>query len=532
MMLRAITSAYTLSLAPAHRAFERAIRDVAGTQTRALTELLEANADTAFGRAHRFAELARASDVRRAYRERVPVHAWDALAPWVDRAVRGEAHVLTREPVRLFERTSGSTSANKLVPFTPRFLHELGMATGPWLYDLFTAHPALFGGRQYWSISPVTRARETTPGGTPIGMEDDAEYFGPLARWAISKTMAVPSSVAREPNVDAWRIATARHLLAAEDLALISVWSPSFLVLLMRGIERALPDLLASLPTARTIAIRRALDRAGAFVGEALWPRLAVVSSWADGPAATPLAELRTLFPRTRIQPKGLLATEGVVSFPREGDHPADAPGTRAIAAVASHALDFVDLDTERTLGPEEVREGMSLTPILSTGGGLYRYRLGDVVRCVGRAHEAPLLSFEGRVDRTSDLAGEKLDARLVDRALERACRDSGLAPRFVMLAPRREGSEPPSYRLYVEADDASDAALDALAASLERILSEGAHYAYCRRLGQLGPLDVRRVHDGTSTYERGLLSRGVRAGDIKPTRLDTRTDWDRFFSG
>ena len=51
---------------------------------------------------------------------------------------------------------------------------------------------------------------------------------------------------------------------------------------------------------------------------------------------------------------------------------------------------------------------------ILTTSGGLYRYRLKDIVRVTGFAGSVPLIKFMGKQDKVSDLFGEKLNERFV----------------------------------------------------------------------------------------------------------------------
>ncbi|MDP6946113.1 MAG: GH3 auxin-responsive promoter family protein, partial [Myxococcota bacterium] len=69
------------------------------------------------------------------------------------------------------------------------------------------------------------------------------------------------------------------------------------------------------------------------------------------------------------------------------------------LAAVASHFLEFQDVEVAagRPKLVHEVQEGARYRPILTTSGGLYRYRLGDIVRCVGVTAATPRFVFEGR---------------------------------------------------------------------------------------------------------------------------------------
>jgi hypothetical protein len=434
----------------------------------------------------------------------------------VARLEAGEHAVLTNDPVRMLERTSGGVAGPKHVPYTAALLSEFQAATSPWLDDLFAAFPALFALRQYWSVSPAAREPERTPGGLRVGLEDDTEYFSGPTRWAMKRLFAVDGAVARERDVGAWREQTLAQLLAAGDLGFVSVWNPSFFTLLLEALERDWPRWEQALSPARRAEVQRGLDAAGTFTGEALWPRLALISCWTDAWAAHAVPALRRFFPRTPLQGKGLLATEGVVSFPLWGQ---GAP----VAAVTSHLLEFESLDDGRPRWVDELRVGAAYAPILTTGGGFTRYRLADCVRCVGHLGAAPLLRFEGRLDRTADLRGEKLESAFVEHALAQALRAT--PARFALVAPEL-GERDAGYVLFVE----GCATPDALGAELEARLRAQPHYAYARDLGQLRALRVQVVERGEEKRVAALRERGVRLGDIKPAGFEVRPGWSAAF--
>ncbi len=511
LKVTAINLAWALSRRASVRRFDAALKNPEAVQGRWLTRFLEANADTAYGRAHGYRDIHSVAQ----FRERVPVTNWESLAPWIARIERGEREVLTHEPVRVLERTSGSVAGPKHVPYTEGLLGDFGAATGPWLDDLFQAFPSLLTARQYWSLSPAGREPEVTGGGVRVGLEDDTEYFDEATRFAMKRLFAVDGAVGRLRDVDVWRSKTLEQLVAADDLGFISVWNPSFLTLLMEALLHAWPTYAAAVSPERLAGIEARLDQAGAFVGEAVWPRLRVISCWTDAWAAQALPALRRFFPNTPIQGKGLLATEGVVSFPLWGER---AP----VAAVTSHFLEFESLDDGRVRGVHELREGATYAPLLTTRGGFARYRLPDVVRCMGFRVRAPLLQFEGRLDRGSDLRGEKLNAAFVEAAVRAALVEHPAS--FTLVAP--ELGEPPRYVVYVEGSREPER----LAADLEQRLCETLHYRYARELGQLGPLEARVVQHGEARFLAEQQRRGVRLGDIKPTGFDPRPGWGEVF--
>lgn len=476
-------SLWMLANARAHRRCRLARRDPRRAQERLLFGFLRRNGDTEYGRRHRYAKIRTV----REFQEAVPIVRYENLEPWIGRIREGHANVLTAEPVLMMEKTSGSSGPAKYIPYTASLRREFQEAVGAWMYDLFTHRLALLGGAQYWSISPVAREREVTPGGLPVGFDDDTAYLDPFSRAVTGWVMAVPGGVGRAPDWEACRRATLDHLMRCRDLRFISVWNPSFLSILVRGLP------------------------AGTKPRD-LWPDLAVISCWTDGASARFVAELRALFPGVEIQGKGLLATEGVVSFP-EASRPAPS------LAITSHFLEFVDEDGRARL-VDELEAGATYSVVLTTGGGFARYALGDRVEVVAPG----AVRFVGRAGGVSDLCGEKLSEAFVAPLLDEAAARFGLGG-FVMLAP--EWADPPRYVLLSDSD-AAKAAAD----WLETRLRAAVHYGYCRRLGQLGPVEGIRIPGAADRYLRACAALGRRAGGVKPPGLCRELGWRRRLEG
>lgn len=486
------------------------VRDLRATQERVLRRIVARNADSAFGRAHGFASLRSV----RAYADAVPLSTWDDCADAVARIAAGEDGVLTSERVRLLEPSSGSTAATKLVPYTAGLRAEFQRGLRPWLHDLYASWPALRRGRSYWSVSPpgahLDALRASVPAPLPgarpptIGFDDDADYLGPLAKRLLTAVFAVDADVARAPTMDAFRDRTCLQLLACRDLALVSVWNPTFLTLLLDWTRDHADDLLGRLEARRRDEVATAV-RAGDWT--AVWPRLTVLSCWADAAAAGPSADLAGRLPGVTVQPKGLLATEGFVSVPLVA-----AGG--AVLAARSHYFEFVDA-AGGVRGAHELETGGRYAVILTTSGGLYRYRLGDEVEVTGRFGALPVLRFRGRADRVSDLVGEKLSEAFVAGALAAAG-----ASGFALLAP--EGDR---YVLY------TDAPAPGLAGRVDAALRANFHYDHARRLGQLGAVAVVDAgRHAREAYVAASVARGQRLGDVKPAVLATTGGWARIF--
>ncbi|MFO0584788.1 MAG: GH3 auxin-responsive promoter family protein, partial [Anaeromyxobacter sp.] len=518
-------AALLAAMLPAWRAFRAALRDPARAQAGVLRRLLAANAGAAFLREHGLGPRASPE----AFLERVPPRAYDGLLPWIERAAAGEEDVLCAAPVPLFQPSSGSAAATKLVPYPAPLRDEFQRALRPWLADMTLRRPALALGPAYWSVSPAAVGERRTPGGARVGFEDDAEYLGAAGRRLVEGTLAVPSAVRHLQDLGAWRARTLQHLLRARELRLLSVWSPTFLSLLLAPLRDDPGPHLAALrdgaPVAGPLprlapapARAREVERALVRGLPAVWPRLALVSAWADGPSAAPARALEALLPGVPLEAKGLLATEAVVSIPFGGARP---------AAVRSHFLEL-ELAGRGLVPLEGWREGDEGSVVVTTGGGLWRYRLLDRVRVTGFLARTPTLEFLGKEDLVLDRFGEKLHEGFAARVLA----GLGLGPGLAFLAPDASGS-PPATTLYLARAAVPAGGAGPLAARLAAALDESFHHAHCVRLGQLAPPRVYVVEgDAAAAYYEACRRRGRRAGDVKPAALSREDGWSALLPG
>lgn len=500
--------------APAARRLGAAMDSPEAAQRAVLERILRTNAGTDFGRTHGFGRIRRAEDFQSA----VPPREHGDFQPWIDAAAAGTPDVLTAGKPVAFLPTGGTRSGSKLIPWTAALAGEFHAALDPWVYGFMRSEPAAWTGTAYWSLSPPVWPEQRTAGGIRIGFGCDTDYLPAVLRPLIGRVFAVPSAVAFERDPEIWRLNTLAHLLAAGDLTLVSVWSPTFLIALLEPLATRWDDLLRNLPAHASRRRRRELRDLATPTPAAIWPRLAAISCWTDASARAPSRRLAAIFPQARIHAKGLMATEGVVSIPWPG---AAAP----VLALHSHFFEFVD-DGGHAHPAWRLEEGASYAVLLTTGGGLYRYRLHDRIRVAGRHHRCPLVEFLGREGTTSDLCGEKLTEPFARGCLERTLGASG----FALLAPAT--GEPLRYQLWHTAEVADEP--EHLSRTLDVALHQNVHYAHARRIGQLAaPVVTRLAIDDDhawAVYQSVLAARGRRLGDIKPSALDHQSGWEEEF--
>lgn len=508
--------------------FKKALNNTEATQKKYLKQLLKHNFNTRYGRKYGFRTIRSIKE----FQEKVPLTKYIDYKQDIDAIAQGQDHVLTCDKVPIFEPSSGSTSASKLIPYTKTLKQEFHRGIAPWMFSLYRTHPKLITGKAYWSISPVMNSKKYH-GNIKVGFENDSDYLGFLGKYFFSKITAVPTTVALENDLQTFRSNTLAHLLLCENLSLMSVWNPTFLTLLLDHFLKnstqvldAMKDMGGTRHSSRIGEIENLLSsNTQKDVFQTLWPDLAVISCWIDGASQWYANMLGDYFPKVKIQGKGLIATEAFVSFPfRESQDP--------VLAVNSHFFEFIDERTGKVHLAHELEVGNSYSVVVSTGGGLYRYQLEDSVEVTGFLETAPVFRFVCKSNHISDLAGEKLNEIHVKDCLLKLFSGMNINPEFYLLAPLVNHSIC-SYCLFLECDRLNDVMQYAIITQLETMLRENYHYDYCRRLGQLQPIRLFIIKaNGKDVYFKQKIKNGIKAGDVKAQCLSKDPGWDNTFEG
>lgn len=534
--------------------WKKKMKSAAQTQEKYLLTLLRKNTQTRFGREHLFWMIESIS----AFQKLVPVRGYDEYSTYIEDIEKGMMGVLTKDAVKHFGVSSGSTKASKLIPYTPALIKEFRKGINPWLWHLFKDNPKVLRGRSYWSITPVGHELKYSTGGIPIGFQDERIYFDAFSRWILSKLLVVPSLVSTITDFDSFRYVTVLFLLKEKRLTWLSIWNPTFIMLCLEPIEKHMPQLIKDIKHG-TLSINleakvskellrylkpdasRAKELESLYevwqgkVGtiskgrttffEELWPDLTLISTWAHGEAGGSVITLQSYFPHATVQPKGLIATEAFVSFP--------IGNKLAALSCDSHFFEFLDQQGKLHL-LHQLQIGKIYSVIVTTGGGFYRYQLHDLVKVEGYIGDCPLVSFLGREDKVVDMCGEKLNETFVKQIVSDVFSECGCSPTFWMMAPEHIGSLSVSYKLFIQGGVYDHSILHRLAHALEEKLKKNYHYNYCRNLNQLKPCNVFVIDASLKpdeVYLQTCTKLGQRLGDIKFTRLHSYTKWSEEFT-
>ncbi len=511
--------------------FLRQTQSADEVQRSRLLELVRRNADSQFGRDHHFGEIHSPADFRR----RVPVRDYDGHEPYIARVRAGEISALfgpgTR--VEMFALTSGTTARPKTIPVTKESLRNYRAGWTIWGIMAFDAHPAILKDGLKPILQLVSNWRESfTSGGIPCGAITGltAHVQNPLVR----QTYCMPPVTMLIKDIEA-KYYTALRLSVDRNLGATMLANPSTLLAIARLGDREKATLIRDvadggidakwdLPAEVRAGLRsrtrrprkqtaqrleKIIERTGRLLPKDYWPELAFVANWTGGTMGAYLRHLPEYFGDAPVRDIGLIASEGRMTIPVDDFTPA------GILDIRHHYFEFMPEDQLGRAEPEtieaaELVEGGAYYILPTTAGGLYRYQIHDLVRCVGFHGRAPLIEFLSKGAHFSSLTGEKLSEFQVVAAVNSAQRALGLRLSSYILLP--DWGDPPAYHLLVEEGDLRDhAVLTRLAQQVDAELgSLNIEYENKRSTLRLGPIHTRRIVDGSwADFQKRRLARG-----------------------
>ncbi|MEM7065909.1 MAG: GH3 auxin-responsive promoter family protein [Cyanobacteria bacterium P01_B01_bin.77] len=420
---------------------------------------------------------------------RIPIVTYDDLSAWIE-----QEKSLTADPVLFYAKTSGSSGPAKHIPYTRALRKSFNTLFCIWAYDLITHGPRFESGKLYMCISP----RLLAPGEYPEGLQDDADYLNRWLRWLLKPFLVSPVDAHKPQLPEIFQANLCKTLLLEEHLETISIWSPSFLSVQLDYIQTHRQALRTELQLSPA---RAKLLESDTIDWEALWPRLKLISCWDSAIAADQASSLKARFPNTLIQGKGLLATEAPMTVPLIA-------ANGCVPLVTEVFFEFED-DKGQIYLLHELELGQTYSVIISQKGGLYRYRMCDLIQVTHYYQATPCLKFLSRSHTTSDMVGEKLTLDFVSQVIEQLHLPTTA---FKCLAPVL--SPQPHYALLT--DYSAPPSSDNLAAPLEQLLSQSFHYRQARLLGQLQPVQVDAAPDMLQRLMHYHYQQGKRLGDVK----------------
>jgi hypothetical protein len=496
--------------------FIKSSNEVESQQNAKLLQIIEKNKNSLIGKYLKFKDCTDISG----FQKIVPLSQYEDYPKWFKEIQNCDDKILTENKILQFHLTSGTSSSSKYIPFTKELRTEFFAGLAPWLYNLSITFPSINKGSQYWIVSPSSdfrRNQKKQIGNISVGFDEDLSYFPTSVRILEYCRACLQNRQVPKSNVNEYFYNQALFILAKSDLTLISIWNPSFLILILEEIVRSKVQLINDLRQFSKVSLTKSnklhlesvlsnLRNVSSDIKKTdwqlFWPQLQVISCWGSGWAKNTFHLLKNLFPNVFIQPKGLLATEGIITFPLQFSQiqtKFDIMQTPLqVLSINSHFFEFIDPDSQQIYLAHELKSGRNYEIVITTSGGLYRYKLGDLVKCTGHFNQCPVIEFISKIDLVSDLCGEKLHAEHVEREFINVNKSELVKDLEFKLFPvlcEDILTKKPYYLLEVYSNSDFDQLkleLNKFSIDLDKRLRNNYNYHNSRQIGQLGAIEFR----------------------------------------
>ena len=322
------------------------------SQRETLQDLVASAQYTVFGKEYNFSTLFTV----KAFKERVPIHEYEDISPYIMRMMDGEENVLWNTPVKWFAKSSGTTSdKSKFIPVSDESLEENHFQASK---DVITTYYKNF------PASDLLTGKALVVGGSHQvnRLHDDIQY-GDLSAVLMQNTPFWGQWI-RTPEL---------------SIALLDEWESKIEQLAQTTAEENVTS-LAGVPTWTLLLLKRILEIKGKKTIKEVWPNLELYIN--GGVSFVPY---RSQFESIIGKPINYLeiynASEGFFAAQQR-------PEDNGMTLFTEHGIFYEFMPVEeygkarpRTIGLHEVCIDKQYAIIISTSGGLWRYLVGDTIR-------------------------------------------------------------------------------------------------------------------------------------------------------
>ncbi len=369
--------------------------------------------DTEWGRKYDYKSIQSV----KTFTERVPISTYEDLNPVIDRLRAGEQNLLWPEEVKWFAKSSGTTAGkSKFIPVTEAALNECHYKGGKDMLSMyFDLYPeaGLFNGK----------GLAMGGSGTIREVSNTTYYEGDLSA-IIMNNLPFWAQFKRTPSL---------------PIALMDEWENKLELMTESTIDHDVTS-LSGVPSWMLVLLRKILKKSGKNTIDEIWPNLEVF--FHGGVNFEPYREQfnqiiksdKMTYFNTYNASEGFF---GIQYGKERGD----------LLLMLDYGIfyEFIPYSELSKENPKvkqlsEVEVGENYAMIISTNGGLWRYKIGDTVMFTST--DPYVIKITGRTKNHINVVGEELIIDNAEKALSIACKKTSAILSEYTAAPLFKGEE------------------------------------------------------------------------------------------
>ncbi len=368
-----------------------------------LKQILKTNSKTVYGKLHGFEKLNGYKDFKH-----VPMVSYEDIFLLIKRMIDGENNVLTKDKIKWFAKSSGtSNDRSKYIPVSKKYLQrghlKCAWDAASFIYDE-DPEAKLFADRSLIMGGSIEKLSETKMAGDISGVI--IHHFPKIGRRFYT------------PDI---------------ETALMSNWDEK-INRIAEITSKQNVTLLAGVPTWTIVLLNKILEITGKDNISEVWPNLR--SFLHGGVGFEPYREtFKKLIPSDRVALREVYnASEGYFALQ---NHQAE----DGMLLLCDHQIffEFIPVEDINSVSPEclplhHVELGQKYAMVITNTSGLYRYRIGDVVKFVS-VHPFKI-KVVGREKEMINVFGEEVSVLNTDNALADVCKALNVVVKEYTVGP------------------------------------------------------------------------------------------------
>ncbi len=359
-------------------------------QKATLLTLLTQAAKTEWGQKYNYSKI-------RSYEEfktQVPVSSYEEVFPYIERMMKGEQNILWGSKINWFSKSSGTTNArSKFIPVSKESLQTANFRGGIDIYALYLENA---------KNSEIFLGKGLSIGGSFQESDTKGIFYGDVSA-VMTQNLPFWAQYLRTPSL---------------EVALLPNWEEKIERMAEECINQNVTSILG-VPTWTIVLIQRLLESTGKKNIKEIWANLEVFFHGAV--AFAPYKELFNQIAPNINYMEAYNASEGF--FAMRDDLSRD-----DMLLMLDYGIfyEFVPMEEVESHFPnaitiENVELNKNYVLVISTNGGLWRYKIGDTVKFTSK--NPYRIKISGRTKHFINAFGEELMVENADNAITAACK-------------------------------------------------------------------------------------------------------------
>ncbi|HET7817881.1 MAG TPA: GH3 auxin-responsive promoter family protein [Bacteroidia bacterium] len=367
-------------------------------------KLIDSAKDTEWGKKFSYKSIESPEE----FSNHVPLQDYDSIKPYIERIRRGEQNILWNTEIKWFAKSSGTTGdKSKFIPVSTESLEECHFKGGKDMIaiycnnypetQLFTGKNLALGGSHYTD-----------------SYNNYESYHGDVSA-IIMKHLPFWAEFLRAPDL---------------SIALLSNFEEKLDKMAKVMVQENVTS-IAGVPSWMTILLKRILEISSKRTIKEVWPNLEVY--FHGGVNFSPYSEsFKNIFGSSSIRLLELYnATEGFLGLQ-------DQKESNELLLMLDYGIyyEFIPCNNkkEKTIPLSEVRTDENYELVISTNGGLWRYRLGDTIQFTST--NPYRFKITGRTKQFLNAFGEEVIIDNTEKAMVIACEKTEAIVKEYTVAP------------------------------------------------------------------------------------------------